>query len=81
MKIKFNGVLERKGSGCPVCGGKKKSKYGFTTTKLYILPSGQSKTFRVGTVTEVDETDGAYLLSYIAQDVNGHKRAVFERVD
>lgn len=82
MKIKFNGVLERvKSTGCPVCKGKRKSKYGFTSSKMYILPSGQTKTFRVGRVEEVSDKDGSFLLSYNGVDVNGHERKVFERVD
>lgn len=81
MKIKFNGVLEKKSGGCAKCGHKAKSKYGFTSTKMYILPSGQTKTFRVGAVTEVSEQDGNFLLSYIYDDVNGNKRPVFEKVD
>lgn len=82
MKVKFNGVLEKSsGGGCPVCGNRRKSKYGFVTTKLYILPSGQTKTFRVGTVAEVNDLDGNFLLSYCYDDVNGQKRAVFEKVE
>lgn len=82
MKIKFNGVLERvKSGGCPVCKGKRKSKYGFVTSKMYILPSGQTRTFRVGSVAEVDDRDGNFLLSYNGIDVNGLPRNVFERVE
>lgn len=82
MKIKFNGVMERRAKGgCTVCGKKRKSQYGFISSKMYILPSGRTKTFRVGKVEEVDDTDGNFLLSYNYDDVNGQRRAVFERVD
>ena len=82
MKIKFNGVLEKvRKSGCSVCGNKRKTSYGMATSKMYFLPSGQTKTFRVGKVSEVSEEDGNFLLSYNTTDVNGMTRKVFERAD
>lgn len=81
MKVQFNGLLEKRSSGCPVCGQRRKSKHGYVTTKTFILPSGITKTFRVGKVEEVSDTDGNFLLSYNYDDVNGARRAVFEKVN
>lgn len=75
MKVKFNGVHERKGKHCSSCG-KSVSKYSFVTHKMYILPSGRNKTFYVGRIEEVSEKDGKFLLSY--KDAKGN--AVFEEV-
>lgn len=52
MKIVFNGLLEKKPSGGCNCK-KSGSDYGFVNTRMYILPSGQTKTFYVGKVEEV----------------------------
>lgn len=64
MKLKFNGITERATKGCPVCGGGRKKDVAFRTTKTFILPSGITKTFRVGKVEEVSDIDGDFLLSY-----------------
>ena len=49
---------------------------------MYILPSGQTKTFYVGKVEEVSDKDGQFLLSYNqAPDLNGHSRDVFTKVE
>lgn len=79
MKVKFNGLLEKKSSGGCNCK-KGTSNYGFTSSRMYILPSGQQKTFFVGKVEEVSDRDGQFLLSYNSVDVNG-KRQVFEKVE
>lgn len=79
MKIKFNGLIEKKVSGG--CNCKKQGNgYGFVGSRMYILPSGQQKTFYVGKVEEVSERDGNFLLSYSVTDANG-KRQVFEKVE
>ena len=78
MKIKFNGLLEKKGSGCNC--KRQSSGYGFVSSRMYILPSGQQKTFYVGNVEEVSERDGQFLLSYSVSDSNG-TRKVFEKVE
>ena len=78
MKIKFNGLLEKKSSGCNC--HKSGSSYGFVNSRMYILPSGKQKTFYVGKVEEVSDRDGQFLLSYNSVDVNG-KRQVFEKVE
>ena len=78
MKVKFNGLLEKKSSGCNC--HKNGSSYGFVNSRMYILPSGKQKTFFVGKVEEVSDRDGQFLLSYNSVDVNG-KRQVFEKVE
>jgi len=64
MKVVFNGVVERKTSGCIPCGKKRKNNSSFVHSKMYILPSGISKTFYVGRPTEVSDKDGEFLLKY-----------------
>lgn len=78
MKVVFNGVMEKRTKGCN-CKGKTTS-VGFVKSKLYILPSGQSKMFHLGKVEEVSEQDGRFLLSYIFKDANGDTRAIFSEV-
>ena len=51
MKLKFNGLLEKKSSGCNC--KRQSNGYGFVNSRMYILPSGQNKTFYVGKVEEV----------------------------
>lgn len=80
MKVMFNGIIEKKSKGCN-CRNKGNSEYGFTTTKMYILPSGISKTFTVGKEESVSDSDGRFLLSYQAVDVNGSQRSVFTKVE
>lgn len=79
MKIVFNGVLEKKAGGCNC--RRSSSQYGFVSTRMYILPSGRSKTFRAGKVEEVSERDGKFLLSYKYYDANGGYREVFSKVE
>lgn len=79
MKIIFNGLLEKKSKGCN-CKGKK-TEYGFTSTKMYILPSGITKTFYQGKIETVSEQDGNFLLSYKGVDANGTYREVFSKVE
>ena len=79
MKIVFNGLLEKKGGGCN-CKKKSSSGYGFVNSKMYILPSGATKTFYVGKIEEVNDRDGQFLLSYKSVDQNG-TREVFSKVE
>lgn len=80
MKVVFNGLLEKKVSGGG-CNCKRHSgDYAFVNSRMYILPSGQSKTFYKGKVEEVSDRDGEFLLSYNVVDVNG-KRQVFTKVE
>ena len=76
MKVVFNGTVEKHTSGGCNCKGKVTSS-GFIRSKLYILPSGQSKMFHMGKPVEVTEEDGRFLLSYVYKDANGDSRAVF----
>lgn len=80
MKVVFNGLLEKKVSGGGCNCKKRGGDYGFVNSRMYILPSGQSKTFFVGKVEEVSERDGNFLLSYNSVDANG-KRQVFTKVE
>lgn len=82
MKLKFNGLLEKKESGGGCNCKKQGSGYGFVNQRMYILPSGQTKTFYVGKTEEVSDRDGEFLLSYNqAPDVNGQSREVFTKVE
>ena len=78
MKIVFNGLLEKKSGGCNC--RKASNGYSFVNAKMYILPSGQRKTFYVGKVEEVSDKDGQFLLSYKTTDANG-VRQIFSRVE
>lgn len=80
MKVVFNGTIEKKASSGCRCKGKVTSA-SFVRSKMYILPSGISKTFTVGQVEEVSERDGHFLLSYIYKDANGDTRAIFTKVE
>lgn len=80
MKIRFTGIFEKSTSGCGACGKSVHGENIFVTTKGYILPSGATKTFKVGQEYDVSEMDGRFLLSYNYHDVNGTRRAVFEEV-
>ena len=79
MRIRFNGVLEKRTRGCN-CKGKT-SEVGFVRSKNYILPSGRQKVFYAGQEAEVSEQDGNFLLSYVYKDANGDLRAVFSKVE
>ena len=79
MKVIFNGLIEKRVSGG--CNCKKQGNgYSFVNSRMYILPSGQQKTFYVGRVEEVSERDGQFLLSYNVNDANG-SRKVFTKVE
>lgn len=80
MKIKFNGVLEKHTKGCN-CKKVGNSEYGFVSQKMYILPSGATRTFIVGRPEEVNTQDAEFLLSYKYIDVNGSYREVFSKVE
>lgn len=80
MNIRFNGLLEKRGGGCNC--KRDASGYGFVNSRMYILPSGISKTFIVGKAEKVSEQDGRFLLSYNnAPDANGQPREVFTKVE
>ena len=79
MRVRFNGLTERRKKGCPVCG---KGRYDstFVTSKRYYLPSGAYMYFRVHQDAEVADEDGEFLLSeeYIAPD--GSRKKVFTKL-
>lgn len=79
MRIMFKGVVEKRRRGCHVCG-KRAGSSSFTTMKTYILPSGITKTFRVGHAEEVSDKDGEFLLMYKYTDKDGQVQQVFEVV-
>lgn len=74
MKLIFNGLLEKKRSGGGCNCKKQGSSYNFTRTRRFILPSGAMKTFYAGSVAEVSDRDGEFLLK-----MNG-EREVFTKV-
>lgn len=80
MKVKFNGIMERKKGGCSKCGAKSSSTYKMMPSKMFILPSGKTVTFFVNRETEVSDTDGDFLLQYKYTDKQGNVQSVFERV-
>lgn len=79
MKLIFNGLLEKKSGGGCNCK-RSSSGYGFVSSRMFILPSGAQKTFYVGSVEEVSDKDGEFLLSYKTTDPNG-TRSVFTKVE
>lgn len=72
MKIRFNGIVEKTSRGCNC--KRQGNGYSFIRNKMFILPSGATKTFYEGSVAEVSDRDGAFLLS-----MNG-EREVFTKV-
>lgn len=79
MRIMFNGVIEKARKGCGACG-KRRSESEFRTSKTYILPSGNTKTFRIGKAEEVTERDAEFLLTYNYLSPEGEVKSVFEVV-
>ena len=79
MKIVFNGLFEKKSSGGCNCKNKG-SEYGFVNSRMYILPSGQTKTFFLGKEETVSKMDGEFLLTYNSVDANGI-HSVFTKVE
>lgn len=78
MRLKFNGSMQKKSKGCPVCGNRV-SEYKFTAARSFYLPSGSMKTFRAGQTYDVSETDGNFLLTYRYM-ANGKEKHAFEVV-
>lgn len=79
MRIKFNGIVEKRKSGCGVCGRRRSSSQ-FQTTKSYTLPSGVRMTFRAGQAVELSDGDAAFLLQYKYRSHDGEVKQVFEVV-
>ena len=80
MKVVFNGVVEKRTSGGCNCKGKVTDAT-FVRNKMYIMPSGRTQQFYVGSPVEVSEGDGKFLLSYLYKDANGSYREVFSKVE
>ena len=80
MIVRFNGVLEKSSGGCVPCGTKRASKTIMMSKKVYILPSGITKTFYVGRSEEVTQQDGEFRLSYKYTDKDGTKKSVFTEI-
>lgn len=80
MKIRFNGIVEKRKGGCPVCGKKMKGDTAFVSNRRYYLPSGQSMMFRAGGEYEISDSDAEFLLEYSYTDSNGVVKHVFEVV-
>lgn len=81
MKLIFNGILEQRNGGCKPCGHKSNSKLIMGTSKMFILPSGVSKTFFVGRESEVSDSDGAFLLTFTYTDEHGKEQRAFTEVE
>lgn len=79
MKVVFNGIVEKARKGCGACG-KRRTENQFLTWKTYILPSGITKTFRVGKAVEVSEKDANFLLLFTYTTSEGVEKNVFEVV-
>lgn len=80
MKVVFNGIIEKKSGGCVPCGAKRTSEQIMKTSKMYILPSGITKTFFVGREETVSDSDGEFLMSYMYTDKDGQKKTVFTEI-
>ena len=76
MTVVFKGIVEKGRKGCPVCG-KRRSNYIYRSRRTYILPSGNSKTFRAGVPVEVSERDGDFLLG-LTYESQGEIKHAFE---
>ena len=81
MKLKFNGIIEKRSGGCVPCGAKRTSSKSMVTSKMYILPSGATKTFYVGRMETVSDRDADFLLQYTYTDKDGNEKPVFEVAD
>lgn len=78
MRIQFNGIIEKRTSGCKPCGRSDGGSQ-FITLKTYYLPSRVSKTFRAGVPETVSERDAQFLLQY-KYEIDGVVKNVFEVV-
>ena len=76
MRVVFKGIVEKGHKGCPVCG-RRKSDYIYRSRRSYILPSGNSKTFRAGVPVEVSDRDGNFLLN-LTYESQGEIKHAFE---
>lgn len=81
MRVRFNGMYSTAKTGCVPCGHRVQSKRTFLTSRSFILPSGNTKSFHIGEEYEVSELDGNFLLSYSQIDKDGVRQDSFTKVD
>lgn len=82
MKLRFNGIMQKKSKGgCSKCGQKSATSYRMMTSKMFILPSGRNVSCIAGRVVDVSDSDASFLLSYKYTDKNGEVQAVFTKVE
>ena len=82
MRVRFNGMFvnkSRSGGGCK-CHGSTIGGRAFLAHKTFILPSGLTRTFRVGEEYDVSDLDGNFLLSYSQTDKDGVRQDAFTRI-
>jgi hypothetical protein len=80
LNIRFNGIVEETVRGCKPCGKAKTVRRAMATTKQFILPSGQFKTFRAGKTYTLEDADANFLLGYTYVDTDGTTKRAFEVV-
>lgn len=80
MKVKFNGIIEKRTHGCHVCGHKATSDSVFVSRKRYFLPSGRSVFAVVNQEYDISDADAEFLLSYQYTGPDGAVHHVFEVV-
>ena len=80
MRLRFNGIIEKRKGGCSVCGRKTSSDTAFVANRRYYLPSGRNMMFRAGSEYDVPDSDADFLLSYSYTDPTGVVKHVFEAV-
>lgn len=82
MKLRFNGIVQKKSKGgCSKCGQKSATSYKMVTSKMFILPSGRTVSCIVGREVEVSDKDAEFLLTYSFTDKDGQKQSAFTRVE
>lgn len=81
MRIRFNGMfaVQSKKGGC-ACHGSVSGRV-FITHKSFVLPSGNTRSFRVGEEYDVPDIDGNFLLSYSQTDRDGIRQDSFTKVE
>lgn len=63
MTVKYLGIKGTvKQSGCPVCGGKRKTDTSLQYSKSIMFPSGKRMVFLINQTYEVSEEEGQFLL-------------------
>ncbi len=82
MKLKFNGIVQKKSKGgCSKCGQKSATSYRMMTSKMFILPSGRNVSCIAGREIEVSDDDAKFLLSYQSMGKDGKVHSAFTKVE